>query len=121
MKKVNNKKGFTLAELLVVLAIMAILVAIAVPLFTGAIGDANEKVVAANKRALKSAALIQVMNDTSGTLSKEGPWNATCEIAADGTMGEITIKDGAATAEKSGNPAGEYVVTVEKVDIKTGS
>ena len=33
MKK-TNKKGFTLAELLVVVAIIAVLVAIAIPIFT---------------------------------------------------------------------------------------
>ena len=119
MKKVNNKKGFTLAELLVVLAIMAVLVAIAVPLFTGAIGDANDRVIAANKRALKSAALIEVMKSDSG-LSKEGPWKASCEIEADGTMGTITVADWQTSdAETSGNPAGNYVVKVEAVDINS--
>ena len=32
--KKNNKKGFTLAELLIVVAIIAVLVAIAIPVFT---------------------------------------------------------------------------------------
>ncbi len=34
MKKLNNKKGFTLAELLIVVAIIAVLVAISIPIFS---------------------------------------------------------------------------------------
>ena len=34
MKKMNNKRGFTLAELLIVVAIIAVLVAISIPIFT---------------------------------------------------------------------------------------
>lgn len=117
-KKVNNKKGFTLAELLVVLAILAVLVAIAVPLFTGAIGDARQTAIDANKRAIKSAALIQIMNDSS--LGKDGPWYASCTIGDDGSMGTVTISTTAAT-ETEGTPAGAYVVKVEKVDITTGT
>ncbi|WP_442870850.1 type II secretion system protein, partial [Anaerotignum sp.] len=34
--KVKNKKGFTLMEMLIVIGIIAVLVAIAIPTFTGA-------------------------------------------------------------------------------------
>ena len=39
--KGNNKKGFTIAELLIVVAIIAVLVAIAIPVFTGATNKAE--------------------------------------------------------------------------------
>ena len=39
--KRTNKKGFTLAELLIVVAIIAVLVAIAIPVFTGATNRAE--------------------------------------------------------------------------------
>lgn len=45
--------GFTLAELLVVAAIVLVLVAIAVPVFTGATQGAEEAACAANRRSLK--------------------------------------------------------------------
>ena len=35
LKKFTNKKGFTLMEMLIVVAIIAILVAIAIPTFSG--------------------------------------------------------------------------------------
>ncbi|MEG2851211.1 MAG: prepilin-type N-terminal cleavage/methylation domain-containing protein, partial [Raoultibacter sp.] len=43
IKKVRgDKKGFTLAELLIVVAIILVLVAIAIPVFTGAMDSANK-------------------------------------------------------------------------------
>ena len=51
MKKTNNKKGFTLAELLVVVAIIAVLVAISIPIFTSQLEKSREAVDAANIRA----------------------------------------------------------------------
>ena len=50
MKK-TNKKGFTLAELLVVVAIIAVLLAIAIPIFTSQLEKSREAVDAANIRA----------------------------------------------------------------------
>ena len=50
MKK-SNKKGFTLAELLIVVAIIAVLVAIAIPVFSAQLEKSREAVDAANIRA----------------------------------------------------------------------
>lgn len=49
MKK--NNKGFTLAELLIVVAIIAVLVAIAIPIFTSQLEKAREATDLANLRA----------------------------------------------------------------------
>ena len=48
MKKRNNKKGFTLAELLIVVAIIAVLVAIAIPIFTSQLEKSRESTDLAN-------------------------------------------------------------------------
>ena len=48
----NNKKGFTLAELLIVVAIIGILVAIAIPVFTAQLNKAKEGTDVANARSL---------------------------------------------------------------------
>lgn len=50
MKK-NNKKGFTLAELLIVVAIIAVLVAIAIPIFTTQLEKSREATDMANVRS----------------------------------------------------------------------
>ena len=52
----NKKKGFTLVELIVVLAILAILAAMLVPALTGYIDKANEKKIIATARQYYVAA-----------------------------------------------------------------
>ena len=42
MKKNNNKKGFTIVELVIVIAVIAILSAVLIPTFGGVIDNANE-------------------------------------------------------------------------------
>lgn len=57
----NNRKGFTLAELLIVVAIIAVLVAVAIPVFSAQLEKARDSTDQANIRsayAELSAALI---------------------------------------------------------------
>ena len=51
MKKLKNSKGFTLMEMLIVVAIIAILVAIAIPTFTNQLEKAREATDMANIRS----------------------------------------------------------------------
>ena len=63
----EDRGGFTLAELLVVVAIVAVLVAIAVPVFSGSLHSAEDAVNTANKRSAQSEALTNYQlakNDT---------------------------------------------------------
>lgn len=62
IKKIREEKGgFTLAELLIVVAIVLVLVAIAVPVFTGALDKAEDAVKAANERSVKAEATTAYM------------------------------------------------------------
>ena len=55
-KKLKDKKGFTLVELIVVLVILAILAALLVPALTGYIDKAKEKSIIAETRQVVVAA-----------------------------------------------------------------
>lgn len=58
----ENKKGFTLAELLVVVAIVGILVAISIPVFTSQLTKARQATNLANLRAAKAAAVAEYLS-----------------------------------------------------------
>lgn len=74
MKK-TNKKGFTLAELLVVVAIIAVLVAIAIPIFTSQLEKAREATDLANLRAAYAECTASVLTEEKNndvTLNTDG-------------------------------------------------
>lgn len=66
MKK--NNKGFTLAELLIVVAIIAVLVAIAIPIFTTQLEKSREMTDIANLRSAYAAGTVYAMTTTDSTL-----------------------------------------------------
>ena len=55
------KKGFTLAELLIVVAIIGVLVGVAVPVFSGRLEKAREAACTANRRSLYGQVVIEHM------------------------------------------------------------
>lgn len=52
----KNRKGFTLVELMVVVLIIGILVAIAIPIYNAATSNSQEKACFANERTIEGAA-----------------------------------------------------------------
>ena len=93
IRKMKNKKGFTLVELIVVLVILAILAALLIPALTGYIDKANkEKVVATTRMVVMAAqteasekyglkAAGQLNNGNNITVSYDG---TTASNAVDG-------------------------------------
>ena len=65
MLKKMNKKGFTLAELLIVVAIIGVLVAISIPIFTAQLRKAKVATDQANARAGKAAAVAAGLDKQS--------------------------------------------------------
>lgn len=57
----NNRKGFTLAELLIVVAIIAVLVAIAIPVFSTQLEKSREATDVANIRSAYAEVVTQYL------------------------------------------------------------
>ena len=108
-KKLKEKKGFTLVELIVVLVILAILAALLIPALTGYIDKAkNKSIVAETRQAVMAAQTLvdekyakeEVGADTIGIAGGTTPTNATVsitkkEIADLAEVDETNIQDGA--------------------------
>ena len=74
LKKLRrNKKGFTLAELLIVVAIIGVLVAISIPIFTSQLEKAREATDAANLRSAYAVASTAVLDGDGDTGYSAGP------------------------------------------------
>lgn len=85
MKKMN-KKGFTLIEMLVVIAIIAILVAIIIPVISAATEKAKESADAANIRA----AIAQV---SAEGLANDSATDVTVNLTQTGYFDQAFNKD----------------------------
>lgn len=111
----KRREGFTLAELLVVVAIIAVLVAISIPIFTSQLHKAEVATDWANIRSYYS----EIQNDyiTTGEYNPKVPdahvdfnWKRTEITMLDGTV--IPLKAGYYTVTKSSSGKG-YTICYE--------
>lgn len=99
--KYRKQKGFTLAELLIVVAIIAVLVAVAIPIFSNQLEKARQAVDMQNARAVQTA-LVNAYNtgeiDLSGSKQGDGIWVLFCRNRDSAPSGYNTtdypLKDG---------------------------
>lgn len=98
MKKILTKKGFTLIELIVVIAILAILAAILIPSLTNYLAKATQAKDQANARSYYSAVVLEVA--TLATAPSNGDYNPTAAITVpcSNTTTDVTITSGAVSA-----------------------
>ncbi len=83
-KKLKKTGGSTLNEMLIVVAIIAILVAVSIPMVNANLEKAREATDAANERAAKSAAMIQYLMEPPTTAPADG--KVYYDYGADGTV-----------------------------------
>ena len=79
----KNEKGFTLAELLIVVAIIGVLVAISIPIFTSQLEKSRDAVSVSNMRAAYAEAQTLAL---TATQNGEKAGNATAAV----TDGKVT-------------------------------
>ena len=77
----RNMRGFTLAELLIVVAIIAVLVAIAIPVFTKQLERSRESADFANMRSAYAEVLAAGIIDDSGSPLKKADGTFQAEIS----------------------------------------
>ena len=112
LKKLTNKKGFTLMEMLIVVAIIAILVAIAIPTFSGALNKARASTDLANIRSGYASAQIAALTDTE--TGKFYLMNDGTAKKADTAPTDAYKCQGVSTAITSAKVGGKYDVEWEK-------
>ena len=88
LKKLNNKKGFTLMEMLIVVAIIAVLVAIAIPVFNGALTKSKEAADVANIRAAYAEWQVKMLTENEAV-----PTDKTALMTSDGTEAKLNYND----------------------------
>ncbi|MBE6998301.1 MAG: type II secretion system protein [Ruminococcaceae bacterium] len=96
--KRNNKKGFTLAELLIVVAIIAVLTAIAIPVFTAQLHKSQDATDMANCRSLYANLQADFLTNASSAYTAP-----TSPLTGAGTgLTGFTFADGQTYTLKSG-------------------
>jgi len=68
MKHLQNQRGFTIIESLVVLLIIAVITAAAAPIFKGHIAETRETVAEANAKTLHQVAQLYLLDGGSDTV-----------------------------------------------------
>ncbi len=134
-KKLKKTGGFTLIEMLIVVAIIAILVAVSIPLVSGALEKARKATDAANERAAKAAALIEYMaNGTTATEADPLKYDVTTGAftdapkgygqCADHKNGYITVAvgdDGNVILKWAGGETSGHESDLDSTELMTGN
>lgn len=106
LKKKLNKKGFSLIELIIVIAIMAILAAIIVPTVINKVSEANKTAAATEAQNLANAIQQDIIELSAGGT------NATTTYVDSVSGSTINIKTGAPSTI-SGSGSNTITVSVE--------
>ena len=92
MSKIRNKMkkqgGFTLIEMLVVVALIAILIAVSIPTVKNALDKAKRATDAANERSAKAEATVQYLTEGIANGSDWGYPKVMYYYAYDGTLSD---------------------------------
>ncbi len=124
-KLVNRKSGgFTLMELLIVIAIIAVLVAIAIPTFAAQLDNAKDSADKANARALYALAQAEWMSNPNNEIkSTFAPLNDDHKVVVvfeDGSSQSFTFSDRASNVTVDFTEYGAVVRVDGKANNESG-
>lgn len=128
MKKFGSKSGFTLVELIVVIAILGILAGIAVPAYSGYIKKANEAADYAQLDAIKTAVVFaytdkHVNDDTFADIQSITVTEGSVEVEPAETSGTLDISSYYKIADfkfKSDNTQAVWTASTAKWELSKG-
>ena len=105
MKKLLNKKGFTMAELLIVVAIIAVLVAISIPIFSAQLEKSRDATTLANLRNAYAEASSKYLTDNTSPVEIAVLSKGTANNSGLTGVGELsfTVDSALSTALDNGN------------------
>ena len=116
MKK-NNNKGFTLAELLIVVAIIAVLTAIAIPVFTSQLEKSREATDMANVRSAYANIVSQYLTNADTGYAMTVSAQQTQSGWQNSENGHLTIQVDGKESKIDFDPvlkSGKYNVAIDK-------
>ena len=125
----KNEKGFTLAELLIVVAIIGVLVAISIPIFTSQLEKAREATDAANIRSAYAEVVAEALTDDSKDVeatvtlvqSQDGWQNSNNANIATGNVSTSISAVNGATISGAPKKGGTAVVKYTHADNGAGT
>ena len=104
--KNRNKKGFTLVELVIVIAVIAILAGVMIGTFAGVISRANQSKALQEVKAQVDAAYVEYVAD-----------NKVVPVAVKVENGVVTFKDTIDVSGEYNLVDGKFVPVVSKTDV----
>jgi type IV pilus assembly protein PilA len=114
--KRHRRRAFTLIELLIVILVLAILMAVALPLYLAAVSDSQVKTCRANMQTISNAEAAFKTADTShaytSTLSNLNNDLGATPVCPSGGAYSVAISTGALTANNGSTvPSGGLVIS----------
>ena len=109
MRKMMNKKGFTLVELMIVVVILGILVAIAVPIFSSVTKNAKAKACASNIRIIEGNLSTYLTTGNDG-----GPFGSKDDCDLDSTEFTGLFKGGVPKCKSSGDGTAYDITLIQE-------